>query len=46
MLEAKAVMLSDAKKSRMENSLQQRIMYFGCSRANTYLQLAIMDDED
>ena len=45
-LEAKAVLLIDAKKSRIENSLQQRIMYVGCSRANTYLQLAIMDDED
>ena len=45
-LEAKAVLLIDAKKSKMKDQLQQRIMYVGCSRANTYLQLAIMDDAD
>ena len=45
-LEAKAVLLIDAKKSKMTDHLQQRIMYVGCSRANTYVQLAIMDDAD
>ena len=42
-LEAKAVLLIDAKKSKMKDPLQQRIMYVGCSRANTYLQVAILD---
>ena len=45
-LEAKAVLLIDGRKSKLEDPLQQRIMYVGCSRANTYLQLAIMDDVD
>ena len=42
-LEAKAVLLIDAKKSKIDDPLQQRLMYVGCSRANTYLQVAILD---
>ena len=45
-LEAKAVLLIDAQKSKIDDALQQRIMYVGCSRANTYLLMAIMDDID
>jgi len=43
-LEAKAVLLIDARKSKLDDPLLKRIMYVGCSRANSYLQMAIMDD--
>lgn len=44
-LEAKAVLLIDARISRLEESLTQRLLYVGCTRANSYLQVAVFDDK-
>lgn len=34
------------KRAIGDSPLIKRIMYVGCSRANAYLQVAIMDDTD
>lgn len=41
-LEAKAVLLIDGDVSKLHEPLMQRILYVGCSRANDYLQIALL----
>jgi hypothetical protein len=43
-LEAKAVLLIDIDISKITDSLTQRLIYVGCSRANTYLKVAFHED--
>ena len=43
-LEAKAVLLIDARISELTDRLMQRLLYVGCSRANDYLRVVIRDD--
>lgn len=43
-LEAKAVLLIDVESSKLADSVMRRLMYVGCSRANSYLQIAFYDD--
>jgi DNA helicase IV len=43
-LEAKAVLVVDAKTSEMPKELTRRLMYVGCSRATSKLKVIIVDD--
>lgn len=43
-LEAKAVLLIDVESSKLADGVMRRLMYVGCSRANSYLQIAFYDD--
>lgn len=43
-LEAKAVLLIDGDVSKLHEPLMQRILYVGCSRANDYLQIALLQE--
>lgn len=43
-LEAKAVLLIDIGADKLVDDLHKRLVYVGCSRANTYLQLAFYDN--
>ncbi len=43
-LEAKAVLLVDIELSRLPQPVLHRLLYVGCSRANTYLQAAFYED--
>ncbi len=43
-LEAKAVLLIDGNVSKLHGPLMQRILYVGCSRANDYLQIALLQE--
>ena len=43
-LEAKAVLLIDGDVEKLHEPLMQRILYVGCSRANDYLQIALLHE--
>lgn len=43
-LEARAILLIDVDVSRLPQALTQRLLYVGCSRANTYLRVAFYED--
>jgi len=45
-LEAQAVLIVDFRYSEADSELALRIFYVGCSRANTYLQVALFKDTD
>ena len=43
-LEAKAVLLIDIYVDKLNDELHKRLVYVGCSRASTYLQMAFYDN--
>lgn len=43
-LEAKAILLIDIYVDKLDDELHKRLIYVGCSRANTYLQMAFYDN--
>lgn len=43
-LEAKAILLIDIYVDKLDNELHKRLIYVGCSRASTYLQMAFYDN--
>ena len=43
-LEAKAVLLVDVEVSKLTDTVMQRMIYIGGSRANTYLKVAFYED--
>jgi hypothetical protein len=43
-LEAKAILLIDIYVDKLDDELHKRLIYVGCSRASTYLQMAFYDN--
>lgn len=43
-LEAKAILLIDIYVDKLDDELHKRLVYVGCSRASTYLQMAFYDN--
>lgn len=43
-LEAKAILLIDIYVDKIDDELHKRLIYVGCSRASTYLQMAFYDN--
>ncbi|MCR5833917.1 MAG: ATP-binding domain-containing protein [Selenomonadaceae bacterium] len=45
-LEAQAILIVDFHFSEVDSEISRRIFYVGCSRANTYLEVALFKDTD